>query len=172
MKKLSLKIPFFILTTSGLVALFIALNMGLFGTPAIHLEPSELKVTESLMLTGMETVDWMTEQQAEKVIEHALGYESAVIFCHADWNMTSQITRRRFARLAAKYHNAYPEQKIGFHYLNLTQVNSKPLQIIPGAEGRHMHAFSHLIWLRDGRLVKAELLDLSLIHISEPTRPY
>ena len=157
MRKYLLTKPLVLLAIAVAVVSAIATCFLPFGSPE---HASELRATEQLILKSIEDIDWMTENQAEEIVEHAMAYKSAVIFCHADWHITSQITRPQFVKLAASYHLAYPKQEIGFHYLNLTEVRSKPLLLIPRPDEKHLVCSSYLIWLRDGHLVRAEFLDI------------
>ena len=122
---------------------------------------------EHLALTGMENIETMSDSQIDQIIEHAMDCESAVIFCHADWNCSSQIGRVDFARLAASYHEKHPDQKIGFHYLDFTNAKRPP---------RNPHveiSVSTLLWLRDGKVVKSDWYyptDKSIDNMVETTR--
>ena len=122
---------------------------------------------EHLALTGMENIETMSDSQIDQIIEHAMDCESAVIFCHADWNCSSQIGRVDFARLAASYHEKHPDQKIGFHYLDFTNAKRPP---------RNPHveiSVSTLLWLRDGKVVKSDWFyptDKSIDNMVETTR--
>ena len=164
----------FLLPAVTLVASAIAIAVLFFYSPLIQLPASAIDSSESLMLTSMENIGPMNEKQAEKIVEHAMRYESAVIFCHADWHMTSQVTRPDFARLVVAYHRTYPEQEIGFHYLNLTEARSKPLLLIPNPEEIRLVGSSYLIWLREGQLATARFLgiDEDIDDLVEATRSY
>ena len=160
MKNTTSKTLLFLSATVVLIASVIVLSLAFSRSLPDHAKTPDLSSIEASVLKSMKNVDWMTESQVEEILNHAIGYDSAVIFCHADWHPTSQITRPKFAQMAARYHLSYPKQKIGFHYLDLTNVNSKPLKRIPGADGRQLPASSHLLWLRGGHLVEAKSLDM------------
>ena len=153
--------PYLFVSTGALVVSVVAIVFLCSHSLPLQSPTPETNSAETLMLTCMKNTGWMTEKQAEAIVRHAMRHESAVIFCHADWHSSSLVARPNFARLAAAYHRTYPEQKIGFHYLNLTEVRSKPLLLIPNLKERPLVASSYLTWLRDGQLTSARFMEIN-----------
>lgn len=105
-----------------------------------------------------------TKDDVERVVANAVASERAIMFIHVDW-APMEYQRTLYAQIMLQYARLYPDESLGFHYVDCTSIGGdySPLTSIAGwwdvqrtAGASLIGGHGELVWLERGRLLHVE----------------
>ena len=118
------------------------------------------------------TQEWMdtfqdtrlaSEAEVQRVVDHAVQAERAILFANVDWSPLHPM-KRRYGEFIQRWSEVHPETPIMFYYVDCTSITSgyRPLKSIPGWSeleengSSAVQGWGELIWLQGGTVKHIE----------------
>ena len=108
-----------------------------------------------------------TPTAVRHALANAVNSDRAIVFVHVDWSFMEP-QRSLFLSLMEKYHQQFPNEPVGFHYVDCTSIpgNYTPLTSLPGwpGSGREYYVqhgtagWGDAIWIDHGVVQHVESL--------------